>query len=117
MNPNGTGRALNFVSLSVSFSSAVARVGRAGQLRRPAVQHRPHRRRPRQARAVVQEQLFPPRLHVSNKRKRNTILRRAASLVRGFVNNFLRVPLAFLGSMEAAEQLWNSQETLYTNLK
>ena len=74
-NPNGTIQALNLVSLSLSFSSAVARVCRAGQLRRPAVQHRPQRGRPRQARAVVQEQLFPPRLHVSNWRRRNQIVR------------------------------------------
>ena len=35
---------------------------------------------------------------------------RTVTLVRGFVNNFLRVHLAFLGSRVAAEQLWSSQK-------
>ena len=30
-----------------------------------------------------------------------------------FANNFLRAPLACLGSREAAVQLWNSQKTYY----
>ena len=34
----------------------------------------------------------------------------AATWVRGFVNNFLIVPFACLGSREAAIQLWNSQK-------
>ena len=44
------------------------------------------------------------------------ILGRAATWVRGSGNNFLRVPLACLGSREAALQLWNFQETFYKPL-
>ena len=40
-------------------------------------------------------------------------LERAATWVRGFVAKFLRVPLACLGSREAAEQLGNSHKTFY----
>ena len=40
-------------------------------------------------------------------------LGRAVIWRRGFVNNFLRVPLAFLGSRTAAVQLWNSQKIVY----
>ena len=39
--------------------------------------------------------------------------RLAITWVRGFVNNFLRVPLACQVSREAAEQLLNSQKTIY----
>ena len=38
---------------------------------------------------------------------------RAVTWRGGFVNNFLRVPLAFLGSRTAAVQLWNSQKIVY----
>ena len=32
---------------------------------------------------------------------------------RSLVGNFLRVPLACMGSREVAEQLWNSQKAIY----
>ena len=38
---------------------------------------------------------------------------RAVIWVRGFVNNFLRAPIACQGSREAAVQLWNSQKKFY----
>ena len=41
----------------------------------------------------------------------HSLLRRAATWVRGFVNNVLRVPFAFLGNREAVVHLWNSQKT------
>ena len=41
------------------------------------------------------------------------ILGGASTLVRCFVNSFLKAPLPCLGSREAAEQLWNSQKTFY----
>ena len=44
------------------------------------------------------------------------VLGRAATWVRGLVNNFLRVSFACLGSREAALQLWNSQKTFYKTL-
>ena len=42
-------------------------------------------------------------------RAKQGVLGLAATCVRGFVNNFLRVPL---GSREAAEKLWKSKKTV-----
>ena len=44
---------------------------------------------------------------------KQSILGRAVIWVRGFVNNFMRVTLACLGSREVAEQQRNSQNTFY----
>ena len=41
------------------------------------------------------------------------ILGGASTLVRCFVNSFLKDPLLCLGSREAAEQLWNYKKTFY----
>ena len=41
------------------------------------------------------------------------LLGRAVTWRRGFVNNFLRFPLACLGNRTAAVQLWNSRKIVY----
>ena len=55
---------------------------------------------------------FCPFCRLKSQNSKN-IIGWAAPWVRGFVNNFLWVPLACLGSREAVVQLWNSKKTIY----